>query len=110
LARHDVIEHRLETLFAAALEHFADEEQLHAEADFDEAELHAHRHRQLVETARAFGVRLLERSMPVSDVMEFFHKWFINHILIDDKRFGVAIEQNSDLPQKVRRHASTDAR
>ncbi len=83
-ARPDLIEQQVGKLLATAEEYFAVEEKLHLDHGFDDAEAHARRHRQLVTSGRAFGLQLLEGTLTASDVLAFFHKWFINHILIDD--------------------------
>lgn len=69
--------------------HFANEENIMAEANYPKLERHKSQHRQLVEKVEKFHQKFTSQGKRITkEMMEFLRYWLTNHILVDDMEFG----------------------
>ncbi len=69
--------------------HFESEEELMADANFPDLDLHRKQHRQLVQKVEKFQRDFNHSGRRITrEMMDFLRYWLANHILVDDKAFG----------------------
>lgn len=76
------------------LHHFGDEERLLRDHSYPEREAHLKMHRDL-ENKIAEYKQMIEDGLTVvgSDILDFLKKWLVNHILVNDKKYGAFIAE-----------------
>ena len=82
----------LDFMRAYAAFHFADEEALLERYGYGRLAEHLERHQMLI--AQLFDLeRRINGADPASpqEVLEFLHGWIVNHILVEDRRYGVEL-------------------
>ncbi len=83
----------VETLIAYTMYHFADEEALLERYGYPETDGHKQRHKRLIVQVREMRERLATDDVATNELLEFLHKWIVNHILIEDRKFGPFLNQ-----------------
>lgn len=83
-----IVGETLQRLVADARGNFAEEEALLRRYGYADAEDHAERHRKLVAQVEAFVATLETGRVTPTALLEFMHGWVVNHILIEDRKFG----------------------
>jgi hemerythrin len=78
-------------LFEKAQAHFNSEETMLGELDVIDANEHRILHQQLIDAAREMSVRVLDGKVSADEVVQYLHKWVVNHILFEDKPFSQAL-------------------
>jgi len=84
----EAVAEAVESLVAYTMYHFAEEEGLLRRHGYSEVEGHQQRHRTLLDQVREFGDRLSGTGLSADELTDFLHKWIVNHILIEDRKFG----------------------
>ena len=84
----EAVAETLDRLLGYTLYHFTEEEKLLGRYGYPEAADHAARHKKLMAQVEAFVTELQDGSVSADDLLEFVHKWVVNHILIEDRKFG----------------------
>lgn len=82
----------IEELTQYALEHFAAEEQLFAQFDYDEADHHKALHGNFCVRLEEFKSLYSQATHPVDqNLFGYLKAWLRSHVLVDDKRYADAI-------------------
>ena len=90
----DLIEQSLLTFRAAVLVHFAEEESLLQEYDYPELSSYCSKNQHLLEQFDRFKVSLnKDQVINELEFVHFFNDWLMQHILIEDRRYGLYINQ-----------------
>jgi len=80
----------LRSLIIYTVEHFADEERLMVAHDYPDRIAHTSEHERLVRQVQDLQQKF-DSGQPIQtfDVMMFLKDWLMNHIQVDDKKYGV---------------------
>ncbi len=85
----DVLLFRLDQFLDAVGAHFRDEEQLMAEKEYPDLDLHKAEHDFLLEQVLQFRTQFAASEAELTESMlDFFRDWLRDHILISDRRLG----------------------
>lgn len=79
------------------LHHFGDEERLMRDHAYPEREAHLKMHRDLEQKIADYK-QMIDDGMTVvsSEILDFLKQWLVNHILINDKKFGRFIAEKGN--------------
>ncbi|MBI5165845.1 MAG: bacteriohemerythrin [Magnetospirillum sp.] len=84
----DEVATALEFLLHYTMYHFAEEEGLLERYGFPETFHHQSSHRKLIAQVEDFGHRFSDDTLSAQELLEFLHSWIIDHILIEDRKYG----------------------
>ncbi|MDO8607965.1 MAG: bacteriohemerythrin [Phaeospirillum sp.] len=83
----------LDFLMGYAMYHFSEEEALLERYGYSEQAGHALKHKRLLAQVRDLEERLSGGGMSADEVLVFLQDWIVNHILVEDRRFSVFINE-----------------
>lgn len=79
--------------------HFSEEEKIMTKLGYSEIETHKFHHKSL---SRQLAGKLLElkdeRSVSAYDIIAMLKKWFISHIMVEDRKIGLAYKNKVAVP------------
>jgi len=74
--------------------HFADEERIQDEIQYSGRDKHKQLHKELVEQVISILMKLKKgKTINIFEMMNFLRDWLVNHILIEDRKIGLAYKQ-----------------
>lgn len=80
-----LVEVALDELLKYAVYHFSEEEALMTKHNYSELAAHKIEHKNFAEVMMKFKARFDKGEDVSGDLIEFMHKWLINHIMKNDK-------------------------
>jgi hemerythrin len=94
---HDPAQNRLlNELMKFAQFHFASEENLMSSLNYADLEEHKRLHIKLLNTLNG-RIGLFQQDLAEADqLLEFLREWFLNHILVEDKKLTAYLKSSTD--------------
>lgn len=90
----DELDDFLELLLQYSRDHFREEEMLMEQHGYPDLEKHRRRHQRLVKDVEIAFARYQSGEIIIdTEFMEFIKDWIVNHILRDDRQYGVFIKE-----------------
>lgn len=79
----------IESLVKYIETHFAREEQIMRDCNFDDFEAHVAKHREIEKTVRDIQMMYMKQpqTIKIDEIMNFLRNWLTNHILRSDKQY-----------------------
>ena len=69
--------------------HFADEQKLMNQIDYPDYQSHVRLHKEFIIHVKGILIRLRKgKNVDLAEIRQFLEKWWIDHIVIEDSRFG----------------------
>lgn len=86
----------LQTIVDLSIQHFESEQKFLQEHEFAEYQAHCALHKNLIDQILELKCEFEKTDYTVDlDVVDFFTKWLINHILIEDKKYSPVINSEA---------------
>jgi hemerythrin len=77
--------------------HFAEEERLMRSMNYPELASHLNQHLYFTDQVREMFEQLQSGMLPPQSLLSFLKDWFVNHILMEDKKYGEMMKQGNPL-------------
>jgi hemerythrin len=77
--------------------HFVEEERLMRSINYSDLNSHLNQHAYFAEQIREMTEQAQIGVFPAQSLLSFLKDWFINHIMMEDKKYGEIMKQSSPL-------------